>query len=1653
MSSSLTHPPDPLTHERPLPPPELFGQDQLERHALALAELYRVAPDPAARSQPLLPRLDDAAKELDDAYRFLTGAITKDAPAVGSEDWLRDNHHIVQDQVREIRQDLPRKYYLELPKLADGPFAGYPRVYAFARELITHTAGRLDLQTLIDFAAAYQRAAPLTIGEIWAIAIMLRLGLVEELRGLSAEVVAARRSRDRARAWGVQFTTSNREPEHIIDEMLREEAASSGRLSAAFVVELLHWLRDQPSSAAPAWHALQRALEAQDDSPEEMLRVEHQREAAGQLAIGNIITTMRLLSSIDWPLFFERVSQVEQILREDPAGAYARMDFPTRDRYRHSVEQLARRAKVPEQDVARRAVALASSAQTSAPDRDRTHHVGYYLISRGRFQLEREVGYGPTLRDRFARFFYGHPVIGYLSTIVVVTTLGVASFVAYAHRHGGHGIELWLTALAVLLPVSELAISLINLVVTSQVVPRQLPKLDLRAGVPLGDRTMVVVPSIIDSEARLTTLLDDLEVRFFANRDPHIHFALLSDFADASEPTRPDDAVLIETARRRIDDLNARHGADRFFLFHRSRQWNARENKWMGVERKRGKLAEFNHLLRGATDTSFVVQHGETSILPSVRYVITLDSDTQLPMEAARKLVGALSHPLNRPRFDARLQRVTEGYGVLQPRINVSVVSANRTKFSRIFSGHVGVDPYTTAVSDLYQDMFHEGSYVGKGIYDVDAFEAALAGRVPENTLLSHDLFEGFYARAGLVTDIDFVDDYPGSYLAHSARQHRWVRGDWQIARWLWRSVPDAARRSVPNTLPVISRWKILDNLRRSLIPPALVLLLAAGWTLLPGSPAMWTTLVVLVLAFPAYIQLARSLGSHVPGVPFREHLQAEGDSILTSLRQAVFSTVILAHQSVVMLDAIGRALVRMLVSRRGLLEWVTADRAEKVQTNVWKVVRRMWTAPAVALAIAAIVAIVAPDRLLLAGPILILWFISPGLVFVSGMPVGHKETQLNKTERAAFRLVARRTWRFFEELVGPSDHHLIPDNYQEDRQDVIAHRTSPTNIGLQLLSTVAAADLGYLSYCGVVDRLEPTFDTLLRMQRYRGHFYNWYDTRTLAPLTPAYISTVDSGNLAGYLLTLRSALTSLPETAPIIDGTVLEGLDDVLTLFEAEIDVLNRGRATTGLRKELGSLRTHLARRPGTLLEWRRLLTQVEERLQAVSILFHDLEEPLLEQAATEALPPALTEATMWLERAAAVLSSRQLELDRLTGWLVRLQSAGVQEIPTGVPSLTGLIAMCDRALNGVGDRPASSETRQAIDRSRRLAEELIERGERLSALADDLIEETEFGFLFNAERQLFSIGYSVTDGRLDGSHYDTLASEARLASFMAIATGTVSHEHWFKLGRSLTPTGSSRALLSWSASMFEYLMPLLVMRAYPGTLLDETYNAVVRRQVEYGTQRGVPWGISESAYYAQDLEKNYQYRAFGVPGLGLKRGLGGRSRRRTLCLRPGGTDRAARCARKLRAAARSGPRRTLRLLRGDRLHAREDASQARGRHGVANMDGAPPGHDAARSRQRAQRLADAAALPRRSQGAGRKSPAPGTPAAARAAEESAGRNRHARTFRPPCGRTADAALHDAAHAVSTRASPLERLVYGHAHERRRRLQPPPATGADALA
>ncbi len=1449
-ASSVLEPPVPAD-DRPAAP-ALFSQEQLEAHALALAASHVLAAA-AMQGVPLLPRLDEHAERLEEAYQLLSSVARTDPQPVGSEDWLRDNYHVVQDQLREIRQDLPRKYYVELPKLAEGPFAGYPRVYHIARELIVHTAGRFDLDMLVEFAATYQRAVPLSIGETWAIPIMLRLALIEELRTIVDRIVLVRRSREQARKW--EGALAGRSFGHRFEDVLHTEVRANGRLSAAFVVELLQWLRDQPSSAASAWGALQRALEAQGDSPDELLRVEQQREATDQVAMGNVITSLRLLSATDWPSFFDRVSIVEQTLREDPAGAYAAMDFPTRDRYRHSVEQLSRGSSQSEIDVARHAVALARKAAQDDPRNDRRHHVGYYLISRGRFSLEQDLGYPPTLGERFARFVFKHPAIGYLGTVAAAIGLGLASLLAYASRQGATTGEMWLVGLVVLLPVSELAISVLNAILTSQVRPRQLPKLDLRTtGIPADARTIVVVPGIIDSEARLAALLDDLEVRFFANRDPLLHFALLTDFPDGPQPSMPGDAALMDAARRLVDELNARHGADRFLFFHRERRWNDGQHQWMGWERKRGKLAEFNRLLRGAADTSFVVQHGDLSLLPSIKYVITLDSDTQLPLEAARWLVGTLSHPLNRPRLDPELRRVTEGYGVLQPRIAVSVESANRTPFAQVFAGHVGVDPYTTAVSDVYQDLFHEGSYVGKGIYDVDAFTAALAGRVPENRLLSHDLFEGSFARTGLCTDQHLVDDYPPNYLTFAARQHRWVCGDWQIARWIWRTVPDASGRAVPNTLPAIARWKILDNLRRSLLAPSLVVLFAAGWTVMPGSSLTWSALGVLVLAFPVYVQIGRSLSSRIQGVPLREHVLAEHDNVIVSARQAFLSAAFLLHQAWVMLDAVTRTLARLMVTHRRMLDWVTADRASRVYASPADVFRRMWAVPAASVAIGVMVTIVAPAQLPLALPVVALWCLAPWLAYATGRPMGHRHAALTAAERGVFRRIARRTWRFYEDLVGPDDHWLVPDNLQENRREPIAHRTSPTNIGLQLLSTLAAHDFGYLTISGVLNRLEPTFDTLLKMPRYRGHFYNWYDTRTLEPLPPAYISTVDSGNFAAYLLTLRAGLAELSEHTPIVSVSFLEGIGDLVELCDDAMAATVAGDHAAFLRRwrsELAGLRADLSMPPASLAAWSRLLEHLRDRLSSLSVLLQEFEDTL--PSSSSGREAGAAEAGYWLDRAAAAVAAQQEDLGKLVPPGVLEGAAGAGAVPT----LPEVMLWGDEG-------------------SRRYAHDLIERAGQLGELANDLVEDVEFRFLLDPERQLFSIGLSVADGRLDHSYYDTLASEARLTSFVAIATGGIPPDHWFRLARSLTTSGTSRALLSWSASMFEYLMPLLVMRSYPGTLLDETYQAIVQRQIQYGAKCGVPWGTSESAYHAQDLEGNYQYRAFGVPGLGLKRGLG---------------------------------------------------------------------------------------------------------------------------------------------------------------------------------
>ncbi|MCA1850193.1 MAG: carbohydrate-binding protein, partial [Acidobacteria bacterium] len=870
-------------------------------------------------------------------------------------------------------------------------------------------------------------------------------------------------------------------------------------------------LREQDPAVTPVFEWLEGQLKKRGLNTEQIVHLEHQRQAAAQVTVGNIITSMRLVSTLDWRDFFESVSFIDPVLGKDPVGVYARMTFSTRDRYRHVIERISKRTGATELEVARGAVELAERSKESSPRDVARAHVGYYLIDDGLGELEGKFSYRPRLvRERVLRAILRHPTPFYLGTLFFLTALFVSALLFFAYREGaGSGVLIALVLLS-LVPASDLAVSILNWDVTHLFAPRLLPAMDNSSGIPPEAATMVVVPTIFESTEAVEGLIKRLEVHYLANREENLYFALLGDFRDAAAPEMPDDPVVLEAATEGIEELNRRHATDaaaRFHLFHRRRQWSEGEGRWLGWERKRGKLHEFNRLLRGARDTSYILATAGDELLSRIRYVITLDSDTQLPRDAVRRLVGRAMHPLNRPQYDERRGRVTRGYGILQPRVSATLESAARTRFARVFSGNTGVDPYTTAASDVYQDLFGEGIFTGKGLYDVDAFERALRGRVPEYSLLSHDLFEGLYARAALVTDVELLDDYPARYDVHAKRLHRWVRGDWQIARWATPRVPDAAGRKHPNQLPAVSRWKILDNLRRSLVTATVVLWLAFAWALLPGRPSLWTIFILLVLAFPAYAHATTTFMSQKRGVSLPSHFRDVWTDLKTNTTQIALALTFLAHQAYLMTDAIVRTLYRKLVSRRRLLEWVTAAQAEKGGArDLVASFRFMWPAEVTAVVAASLVIALRPGAMLAALPFLLAWALSPAVAYlISSSAAAAAREELSKAEEASARLLARRTWRFFETFVGQEDQWLPPDNFQEDPRAVVAHRTSPTNIGLLLLSTVAARDFGYLGTLEFIERLELTFQTMGKLPRLRGHFFNWYDTRTLEPLTPQY--------------------------------------------------------------------------------------------------------------------------------------------------------------------------------------------------------------------------------------------------------------------------------------------------------------------------------------------------------------------------------------------------------------------------------------------------------------------------------------------------------------------------------------------------------------------
>mgnify|MGYP000349337919 CR=1 FL=1 len=1298
---------------------ELLGADHLAARARTVArEQSLVTTHAPLRPARLLARLAVTRRILSEAQARLLTASASGVDAGPAAEWLLDNYHVVLEHLQEVRGSLPGGYYRELPELASGPMTGYPRVYEIAISLISHTEARVDLENVDLYVESFQSVTPLSVGELWAMPAMLRLGLIESVRRTTLRTMQRLDEIELAEAWSDSILLASAQGGTALRESLRDFADADHVLTPHFVSRFLHLLR-RTEGASPALAWLEHWMRDAGVSPETSVALSTHRVTLTGLLMANSITSLRDIGRRDWRHFVERQSVMEAILHTDPSGFYPKMTFATRDAYRHVVERIAKGSGHSEVAVAQWAIDLAQRPTAShSGELAAVHtHVGFYLVDDGVAELERVAGYSPTPGETIERAVHRHPntvFTGGLVVLVLLATLGVMLLIESDARE-----SLLLLLLLAILPALDIAVTVLNQLVTALLPPQSLPRLELHEhGVPHEYRTAVVIPTLFATVADVREALDTLEVQFLANREAHLHFAVLSDFTDAASETMPDDAAIVEAAMAGIDDLNLRHATDGngpFHLLHRSRRWNAHQGVWMGWERKRGKLSNLNAVVQGRTTDAFSFAAGDTAGLVGVKYVITLDADTILPPDAAPSLIGALAHPLNRAVYDPQ-RGMVRGFGILQPRVGVSLPSAHRSRFAAIASGHPGVDPYSTAVSDVYQDLFGEGTFTGKGIYDVEAFELATHGRFPENTLLSHDLIEGNYARAGLATDVVVYDDYPATYVAYTRRKHRWIRGDWQLLPWLRRTVPgpDGPER---NRLSMVSQWKILDNLRRSTVEISQLLFLIAGWTILPGSALRWTLLGLGAIVAPWVTALMLAVLRPPPDRSWRAYYDAVAQDAMVSIEQAAVAVLTLPHQALISIDAIVRTLYRLCVSHRTMLEWQSALLVERSLADVSRVTRRAMRSSVFVVATGAALIVanliwrrgalaLPPERIGLTACVFAtligVWLLAPRIMAAMSRTSARTRVPLDATMKDTVQRYAALHWHFFDTFVTAETHWLAPDNFQADPLPVVAMRTSPTNLGLQLLSTISACDLQLIPVHDMTARLERTFATLKALRKHRGHFYNWYDLTDLRVLDPPYISTVDSGNIAGHLIAVRQACLALAGTEP-----------------------------------------------------------ELRERLQAIA------------------------------------------------------------------------------------------------------------------DAAYELVNAMEFGFLYESERKLFTIGYHPESFTRDDSYYDLLASEARLSSFMAIARNDVPLEHWFRLGRSLSRTAGATVLVSWSGSMFEYLMPVLVMRSLPFTLLAQSYEGVVDRHVSYASLRGVPWGVSESAYNVRDRHETYQYRAFGVPDLALKRGL----------------------------------------------------------------------------------------------------------------------------------------------------------------------------------
>jgi len=1423
-----------------------------------------------------LKRLDSMHEMLNESYKRFRETSGIHLRTSHAAEWMLDNYYIIQQSNRQIREDMPKEYYMQLPKIQSKIFEDAPRIYTFSILFLQSCQVQVDQDRLERFVRAYQDITPLTTGELWALPTMLRFGILLCLTSTANTIT------------GVELP-----------------------------LELQKFVfGDIPYQ----W----------DD----------------EAIVSSSILSLRAVSAIDWEIFVERVSKVDELLRQDPAGVYQGMDFDTRDRYRKVIEKLARGTGQTEEQIAREAIRLARKnifhlrgtrkrdkvprgdaipqGGTSPSEIPREAHIGYFLVDEGLIQLEGHVGYLLPLAQRLRRSLLRYATFIYFGSNGLLSALILGLCLWLAHQAGGTLWHLLAFGVLGLIPASSIAIGLCNWLFTRLIPARVLPKMNFEQGIPLTCKTMVVVPCLLSDAGEVDTLLRQIELHFLSNQDPNLYFALLSDFVDAPNEHMPEDNALLRQAIEGVEALNHRyhdehkppattyrtHCYDPFLLFHRPRKWNPSEECWMAWERKRGKLTEFNQLILGHSD-GFSLKIGNLEAPKGVRYVITLDADTSLPRGCAHRLISTLAHPLNRAQLGPNGD-ILAGYSVLQPRIQIHPKAVNKSRLTQIYSSGSGLDPYTHAISDVYQDLFGEGLYVGKGIYDVAAFEGSLNERVPENALLSHDLFEGIHGRVGLVTDISLFEDFPSDFIVHMRRKHRWVRGDWQISPWLFPSVPHASGGNLKNDLSPIDKWKILDNLRRSLIPLTLLAMLVIGWLILPGLPVLWTIAGILTVGTPVLTNLLSRTTDRR-----KDKLQRQSNAIVLSIYQTLITLVAFPYDALILLDAILTTLFRMLVSRKRLLQWSTTAHTIILfgkQKKIFLVWSQMWAAVLLSIIVLVVIIAVRIGTLPVALPLLITWLVSPAIAQWVSQPIVAESPQISEAQIRQLHRLACRTWVFFEHYVSPEGNWLPPDHYQENPRGLVVHHTSPTNIGMLFLSTLAAHDMGYLGALNLSLRLIFALEAMEKLERHQGHFLNWYESNSLKSMHPRYISTVDSGNLASSLLVLIQGLEDVIRK-PVIRWQLWQGYLDTLEVLGECIKEMGFGVSARSLQNQINQIGKTVLANKDNRGDWCELLAQL--RNQEGIVLSQSL-IALVEKASPKLESKKLASLRRFAERVSYHLENFQQELDVLTPWIELMQNppslfsskdnalsieASWQElnrtlhphlpldkIPEACKKGQDLLAKLRSQVEALDTgQPSDNDLEELVIQTLTWCEKLdkkIATGKlNVNALligfqeirdnAKKFFDEMDFSFLFHLQRQVFHIGYNLDQEKLDDNFYDLLASEARLASYVAITKGDVPQSHWLHLARPITKINGTPALLSWAGTMFEYLMPHLMMENNQGTLLDQSCRAAVHQQISYGKENGIPWGISEAGFYHFDNQQNYQYRAFGVPGLGFKRGL----------------------------------------------------------------------------------------------------------------------------------------------------------------------------------